>query len=128
MNRSGLNAEHLCSPNKCSAFAPKNILVTQAGNSFTQRSTSTQELMNESSIGTRRFRIIRQIFEGLRKSKYQLGIHGPLFRVSSMFERFPKSGLSGDCSWNAENVPINDALWETNYRSLSETCDNRDGI
>ena len=30
--------------------------------------------MNESSIGTRRFRIIRQIFEGLRKSKYQFGI------------------------------------------------------
>lgn len=38
--------------------------------------------MNESSIGTRRFRIIRQIFEGLRKSKYQLGIHGPNLRYS----------------------------------------------
>ena len=36
--------------------------------------------MNESSIGTRRFRIIRQIFEGLRKSKYQLGIHAPFTR------------------------------------------------
>ena len=61
----------------CVRFGFNNILVTQAGNSFTQRSTSTQELMNESSIGTRRFRIIRQIFEGLRKSKYQSGIHGP---------------------------------------------------
>ena len=40
--------------------------------------------MNESSIGTRRFRIIRQIFEGLRKSKYQLGIHEPLSRYSSV--------------------------------------------
>ena len=39
-----------------------------------------------------------------------------------------KSGLSCDCSWNTENVSINDALWTTNYRSLSKTCDNRDGI
>ena len=39
-----------------------------------------------------------------------------------------KSGLSGDCSGNAENVPVNDALWETNHRSLSKACDNRDGV
>ena len=39
-----------------------------------------------------------------------------------------KFGLSGNCSRDAENVPVNDALWKTNHRSLPETCDNRDGI
>ena len=67
------------------------------------------------------------ISQGRFQTKTSFSLSDWLFTSESCFSVL-KSGVSGDCSWNAENVPINDALWTTNHRSLSETCDNCDGI